>query len=85
LNTGTPRPLMSFTGMLFVPAPARPIARTLSGIFIVFISCERTRIASGRAPSFAIRYASAGKRFRPTCEIELSTRISNFFAAMGES
>ena len=31
--------------------PARPIARTLSGIFIAFMSCERTRIASGCAAS----------------------------------
>ena len=38
LNTGTPRPLISFTGMLFVPAPARPIARTLSGTFLAFMS-----------------------------------------------
>ncbi len=51
LKTGTPRPLIAFTGMLFVPAPARPIARTESGIFIAFMSCERTRIASGCAAS----------------------------------
>jgi hypothetical protein len=54
LNTGTPRALIAFTGMLFVPAPARPIARTLSAIFIAFMSCERTRIASGCAASFEI-------------------------------
>ena len=35
------------TGMLFVPAPARPIALTDAGIAISCISCERTRIASG--------------------------------------
>jgi hypothetical protein len=30
-------------------------------------------------------YPFSGKRFSPTCEIELSTRISNFFAAIRES
>ena len=31
LNTGMPRRLSSATGMLLVPAPARPTARTESG------------------------------------------------------
>jgi len=47
LNTGTPRFDISATGMLLVPAPARPIAFTLAGIAIWCMSCERTRIASG--------------------------------------
>ena len=47
LNTGTPRFDISATGMLLVPAPARPIALTLAGIAIACMSCERTRIASG--------------------------------------
>jgi hypothetical protein len=33
--------------MLFVPAPARPIALTLGGIGVECRSCERNRIASG--------------------------------------
>ncbi len=60
---------MSFTGMLFVPAPARPIARTVSAIFIAFMSCERTRIASGCEASLETLYPFSGKRFSPTCEI----------------
>ena len=76
LNTGTPRRLIIGTGMLFVPAPARPMARTESGIDIACMSADRTRIASGRADSLVTEYISAGKRFRPTCEIWLSTRIS---------
>ena len=47
LNTGVPRFDISATGMLLVPAPARLIARTLAGIVIACMSCERTRIASG--------------------------------------
>jgi hypothetical protein len=42
LNTGTPRAFMSVTGMLLVPAPARPIALTLAAIVIWCMSCERT-------------------------------------------
>ncbi len=34
LNTGTPRFDISATGMLLVPAPARPMARTLAGMAI---------------------------------------------------
>ena len=51
LNTGTPRALIASTGMLLVPAPARPIARTLAGIAIACRSAERTRIATGSATS----------------------------------
>ena len=47
LKTGTPRRESAATGMLLVPAPARPIAFTLCGIAIACMSCERTRIASG--------------------------------------
>ena len=53
LNTGTPRRFIAGTGMLFVPAPARPIAFTESAIVIACMSADRTRIASGRADSFA--------------------------------
>jgi hypothetical protein len=38
---------MAFTGMLLVPAPARPMASTLTAIGNACMSCERTRIASG--------------------------------------
>ena len=51
LNTGTPRFDMAATGMLFVPAPARPIALTDGGIVMPCMSCERTMIASGAAAS----------------------------------
>jgi hypothetical protein len=47
LNTGTPRRLMTSTGMLFTPAPARPMALTLAGISALCMSAERTMTASG--------------------------------------
>jgi hypothetical protein len=53
LKTGTPRALIAATGMLLVPAPARPIARTLAGISIACISAERTSTASGSFISLA--------------------------------
>ena len=49
LNTGTPRLLSFSTGMLLTPAPARPTAFTLGRMSIACMSCERTRIASGRS------------------------------------
>jgi hypothetical protein len=49
LNTGMPRRLISSTGMLFTPAPARPIAFTVSGISESCSACERSRIASAWA------------------------------------
>jgi hypothetical protein len=55
LNTGTPRVLIRLTGMLFVPAPARPIASTLSGKAIACMSAERTSTACGRAMSLPQR------------------------------
>ena len=48
LKTGTPRCESSGTGMLLVPAPARPTASTLAGMSMPCMSAERTRIASGR-------------------------------------
>ena len=51
LNTGTPRALIASTGMLLVPAPARPMAFTLAGISMPCMSAERTSIASGSATS----------------------------------
>jgi hypothetical protein len=45
------RALINATGMLLVPAPARPIARTLGGIVIACMSAERTSTASGSATS----------------------------------
>jgi hypothetical protein len=47
LNTGMPRLLSLATGMLFVPAPARPTQSTLSGTAMSCILNERNRIASG--------------------------------------
>src|SRR5688572_1009521 len=72
LKTGTPRALIPVTGMLFTPAPARPIAFTLRGISIVRMSWERTMTASGSALSAPTSYRSDGKRFSPRGEIELS-------------
>ena len=54
LNTGTPRALIALTGMLLVPAPARPMARTLAGIGIACMSAERTSTASGTAKSLPV-------------------------------
>jgi hypothetical protein len=51
LKTGTPRTLMAFTGILLVPAPARPIALTLDGMSMPCMSADRTRTASGSATS----------------------------------
>jgi hypothetical protein len=51
LNTGTPRALIAGTGMLLVPAPARAMALTLSGMAIACMSAERTSTASGAAMS----------------------------------
>ena len=47
LKTGMPRRLIWSMGMLFTPAPARPMARTPGGIAKSCRSAERTRIASG--------------------------------------
>ena len=47
LKTTTPFSVSSGIGILFVPAPARATAFTLSDKVIECISCERTRIASG--------------------------------------
>jgi hypothetical protein len=49
LNTGTPRSLIALTGMLLVPAPARPMALTDFGISILCMSADRTSTASGVA------------------------------------
>ena len=46
LNTGTPRSLIAATGMLLVPAPARPMASTLAGMSMRCMSAERTSTAS---------------------------------------
>src|SRR5690242_6054825 len=78
LNTGTPRFDISATGMLFVPAPARPIAFTLAGIVMACMSCERTRIASGCSSDFAVVYRAAGRRCNPWLEIWLSVRMPYF-------
>ena len=53
LNTATPRAVMAATGILLVPAPARPMALTVSGITRSCILAERTRMASGWAISDA--------------------------------
>ena len=47
LKTGMPSLLSFATGMLFVPAPARPTHSTLSGIGMSCILNERSKIASG--------------------------------------
>jgi hypothetical protein len=47
LKTGTPRALIAFTGMLLVPAPARPTAFTDLPMTTPWRSADRTMIASG--------------------------------------
>src|SRR5688572_22159079 len=79
LNTGTPRLESAGTGMLLVPAPARPTARSDGPNSNLCRSCERTRMACGSFASFTTAYLSPGKRFRPTGAIWLITRISHFF------
>jgi hypothetical protein len=54
LNTGTPRALMALTGMLLVPAPARPMACTLGAMAMACMSAERTSTASGAAMSLPV-------------------------------
>jgi hypothetical protein len=44
-----PRLLISATGILLVPAPALPIARTEAAIGIAFMFWDRTRIATGES------------------------------------
>ncbi len=61
LNTGMPRCDSSATGMLLVPAPARPTASTLAGISMSCMSAERTRIASGR-PILAPVFVAIGRQ-----------------------
>ena len=71
LNTATPRLLIASTGMLFTPAPARPIAFTLGAISSSASGWERSRIASGVEMDLPTMYAEAGKRSRPRAEIAL--------------
>jgi len=47
LNTGMPRSLMASTGILFTPAPARPMASTESAMGLSCIFSERSSRASG--------------------------------------
>ena len=47
------------------PAPARPIALTDAGIAIPCMSCDRTRIASGRSTDLPTSYRAGGSRCRP--------------------
>ena len=75
LNTGTPRTLSFSIGMLFTPAPARPIATTDSGISMSCMSCERKIIASGCAISEATSYRSRGRRRKPATAILFNVRI----------
>jgi hypothetical protein len=71
LNTGTPRWLMSSTGMLFTPAPQRPIAFTDVGISESCSAWERSTIASASASALPTVYPAWGKRSRPRAEIAL--------------
>ena len=69
LNTGTPRFDIAAIGMLLVPAPARAIASTESGMSMACMSAERTSTASAPSSASTIRYRSPGNRFRPFCEM----------------
>ena len=66
LNTGTPRSLICFTGMLLVPAPARPIAftwrRDLHRVHVVRAHQDRIGVRSTWLPT---RIALRGKALEP--------------------
>src|SRR5262245_40098674 len=85
LKTGTPRLFIRSTGMLFTPAPARPIALTLAGMSIACMSWERTRMASGSCRCAPWAYCPAGSRFNPTWEIELSVRTLKWWLVSGRT
>ena len=53
LNTTTPASLHFSTGMLFTPAPARPMASRLSGSSISCILALRTRMPWGASASLS--------------------------------
>src|ERR1700694_3830313 len=59
-------------------AAARPTAFSEGPNSCLCRSAERTRIACGSFASFTTVYCSAGRRFRPTWAMVLSTRISHF-------
>ena len=69
LNTTTPASLHLSSGMLLTPAPARAIARRLSGSSVSCRLALRTRMPSGAAQSSDTAYASAGRRSSPNGEI----------------
>ena len=69
LKTGIPFSVIFSTGILLVPAPARPIHFTVSGISISCILYERSKMASGCVISDEISYFSRDKRFKPVIEI----------------
>src|SRR6185295_5707902 len=77
LNTGMPFFDRASTGMLLVPAPARPTARRLSGSASLCMSAERTRMASGPLMSDATSKRSRGRRSRPLMLMLLSVWILN--------
>src|SRR3954468_22112729 len=77
LNTGMPFLDSTSTGMLLVPAPARPTARSDSGSCSLCMSAERTRIASGLLISDATSNRSRGRRSRPLIEMLLRVWILN--------
>ena len=54
LKTGMPRSVQTATGILFTPAPALAIARTVSGNLSAPMVALRTKIASGWLNSLAI-------------------------------
>ncbi len=75
LKTGTPLALIASMGMLLVPAPARPIAATVSGISMSCILYDRTSMASGCAISDATSYRSRGKWRSPSTAMLFSVSI----------
>src|SRR5260221_4913852 len=75
LNTGTPRWDIAATAMLLVPAPARPMARTLAATASARRLCERSRIASGADRSGPTRNRAAGKRASPPAAIWLKVNM----------
>ena len=60
LNTGIPRSVMRSTGMLFVPAPQRAMARTEVSTSSSCSPWLRSIMACGSAESGSTRYISFG-------------------------
>src|SRR5688572_3705965 len=77
LKTGIPRSVMVTTGMLFTPAPARPIAFSEGPNVALCRSADRRRIASGSGISAPVMNRSCGSLASPAAEMLLSVCTLN--------